>query len=234
MNDHDTALREVAALVAAVLRKGPPALEAEIRPVAERLGDGAAEGAERLLREALGLKSRDCVISGGDLLPFTCPVHGVPCDECGGLESCEDWCGADPAGTVTNLRDQAPKTVWRDGACLVIPALRLDAEGCGLLRRIINREMPALASARADVTEDGMARAASAEGTYRVEGKDGFDPEADYYPIGEHPAYGEALEAARELLGELNRSQPGAGGQDGIQDRVYVVHPDGHRERVLS
>lgn len=76
--------------------------------------------------------------------------------------------------------------------------------------------------------------AARTEGPYKVEGKDGFDPEADFCPLSEHTDYPAALQAARDRLGELNKSQPGAGGQGGIQDRVYVLHPDGRRERVLS
>ena len=60
-----------------------------------------------------------------------------------------------------------------------------------------------------------------------------MDPDADFYPIGEWPTYEEALEAARSSLDELNLSQPDAGGQFGIQDRVYVVHPDGRRQRVF-
>lgn len=76
--------------------------------------------------------------------------------------------------------------------------------------------------------------AALAAGKYRLEGKDGFDPEAEHCPLSEHAHYDEALEAARVRLAELNRSQPTAGGQSGIQDRVYVVHPDGRRERVFS
>lgn len=69
---------------------------------------------------------------------------------------------------------------------------------------------------------------------WRTEGKDGFDMDADYYPLGEHADLDSALAAAHERLGELDRLQPDAGGQGGIQDRVYVVHPDGHRQRVFS
>jgi hypothetical protein len=69
---------------------------------------------------------------------------------------------------------------------------------------------------------------------WKVEGKDGFDPEADYYPLSEHPSPQQALTAALERLAELSRAQPGAGGQDGIQDRVYVVHPGGRRERIFA
>jgi hypothetical protein len=70
-------------------------------------------------------------------------------------------------------------------------------------------------------------------GVWKVEGKDGFDVEAGYYPLSEHADYIFAFRAARERLAELDVSQPDAGGQSGIQDRVYIVHPDGHRQRVL-
>jgi len=33
-----------------------------------------------------------CIISGGELLPLVCPVHGTPCEYCGGLESCKENC----------------------------------------------------------------------------------------------------------------------------------------------
>lgn len=69
---------------------------------------------------------------------------------------------------------------------------------------------------------------------WRVEGKDGFDLDADYYPISEHNEYSDAREAARARLRELDRSQPHAGGQSGIQDRVYLVGPNGAREQVFG
>lgn len=69
---------------------------------------------------------------------------------------------------------------------------------------------------------------------WHVEGKDGFDLDADYYLISEHESYPAAREAARRVLQELDRSQPCAGGQGGIQDRVYLVGPDGAREQVYG
>jgi hypothetical protein len=50
-----------------------------------------------------------------------------------------------------------------------------------------------------------------------------------------YPDRESALADARKRLADLERTQPTArsGGQNGIQDRVYIVHPDGHRERVL-
>lgn len=57
---------------------------------------------------------------------------------------------------------------------------------------------------------------------------DGMKPEYD--------SYEEALADARKRLAHLEGTQPtsGSGGQayGGIQDQVYIVHPDGHRERV--
>ncbi len=52
----------------------------------------------------------------------------------------------DPAGTVMDLESRDPRTVTRDRDRLVIPRLRLDAEGCRVLRTIINNELADLAS----------------------------------------------------------------------------------------
>jgi hypothetical protein len=35
----------------------------------------------------------NCVISGGPVLPPCCRVHGIPCEVCGGVQSCLDDCG---------------------------------------------------------------------------------------------------------------------------------------------
>jgi hypothetical protein len=86
--------------------------------------------------------------------------------------------------------------------------------------------------------------------SWRLEGYDTFSDE--YYPLGDFmtvdgksldgmkPGYDtpqEALLDAQKRLDDLERTQPAAssGGQGlhGIQDRVYLVHPDGHRERVF-
>jgi len=71
-------------------------------------------------------------------------------------------------------------------------------------------------------------------GAYRVEGKDGFDLDADYYSLADGLTYSEAKHVASVRLQYLNETQPDAGGPAGIQDRVYVVHPDGRREQVFS
>jgi hypothetical protein len=62
---------------------------------------------------------------------------------------------------------------------------------------------------------------------WRVVGEDGFS--GDEYPVSEHATEAEALEAAHAYLRDVERTQPSSssGGQSGIQDRVYVVSPDG-------
>ena len=59
----------------------------------------------------------------------------------------------------------------------------------------------------------------------------GYDTFAgEHYPLGgEYDCQAAAVEAARACLAENERDQPTAssGGQDGIQDRVYIVSPDG-------
>jgi hypothetical protein len=89
---------DLALLLDAARRAGWSAL-----PYVDRLTEGlglglsagpeATEAAEGLLREALGLKACRCVLGGGDLIPLACPVHGTPCEGCGGLESCTEDCG---------------------------------------------------------------------------------------------------------------------------------------------
>lgn len=87
--------------------------------------------------------------------------------------------------------------------------------------------------------------------TYRLEGYDAFDGE--YYPLGTaigaggetydglKPSYDTreaALADGRKRLADLERTQPasssGGQGNFGIQDRVFIVHPGGRRERVLG
>lgn len=70
---------------------------------------------------------------------------------------------------------------------------------------------------------------------YQVWGADGFDIEAEPYLVtAGYEDYGRACAAATALLAELDESQSNAGGQEGIQDRVYVRHPDGHMERRFA
>jgi hypothetical protein len=81
---------------------------------------------------------------------------------------------------------------------------------------------------------------------WRLEGYDTFS--AEEYPLGKYPgatdydyqraydSYEAAHTDALRRLEELDRTQPNAGGQGplGIQDRVYIVHPDGRKERVTG
>jgi hypothetical protein len=68
--------------------------------------------------------------------------------------------------------------------------------------------------------------------SYRLKGYDPFS--SDYYDLGgEFSTLAEAQAAARKELNELEAQQPSAqsGGQDGIQDRVYIIHPNGQYVR---
>lgn len=40
-----------------------------------------------------------CAVSGWNVIPACCKVHGVPCETCGGLESCADDCGGETPAT---------------------------------------------------------------------------------------------------------------------------------------
>jgi hypothetical protein len=56
--DADAAVREIAALVAAVVTRGPAALDSQLAPVMDRLGIGPGASpaeAEARIRQALGL-----------------------------------------------------------------------------------------------------------------------------------------------------------------------------------
>jgi hypothetical protein len=72
---------------------------------------------------------------------------------------------------------------------------------------------------------------------WRLEGFDAFDGES--YPISGGPwhSYEAVLMAAHARLAELELTQPSvnSGGQalGGIQDRVFIVHPSGRKERVV-
>src|SRR3972149_5323129 len=72
---------------------------------------------------------------------------------------------------------------------------------------------------------------------YRLRGFDTFEG-ADYNIDGTYPTEEKAIEAAKAYLKQLERTQPSAtsGGQGfgGIQDRVYVVRPDGSSFRVMG
>jgi len=69
---------------------------------------------------------------------------------------------------------------------------------------------------------------------WRLRGYDTFAGE--WYPIsGIYLSERAALRAAHKRLKALERSQPSAtsGGQEGIQDQVYIVRPDGTMFRYL-
>ena len=87
--------------------------------------------------------------------------------------------------------------------------------------------------------------------TWKLEGYDTFDGES--YPLGDiklasggtidgmqpsYPSYEAAAADALKRLAHLERTQPavssGGQGPGGIQDHVYIVHPDGRRERVTG
>lgn len=70
--------------------------------------------------------------------------------------------------------------------------------------------------------------------TWRLRGYDTFS--GDWYPLpGVFLSQAQAERAARLYLRELERLQPArlSGGQPGLQDRVYIVHPDGTVQRYL-
>ena len=80
---------------------------------------------------------------------------------------------------------------------------------------------------------DQLQEIAPTSGPWAVVGRDAFGGED--YPISNHATEAEARAAAEEFLDVLEREQPAAqsGGQDGIQDRVFIVSPNGHHYRVM-
>jgi len=73
--------------------------------------------------------------------------------------------------------------------------------------------------------------------SWKLRGYDTFEEE--YYDIeGEHPDEATARKAAQEKLADLNLTQPieSSGGQEdhGIQDRIFIVRPDGSTYRFLG
>jgi hypothetical protein len=72
-------------------------------------------------------------------------------------------------------------------------------------------------------------------GKWKLQGYDTFARE-DYPLDGEFDTEADAIAAAQSRLADLERAQPSAssGGQDGIQDRVYVIRPDGTLFRVRA
>ena len=71
-------------------------------------------------------------------------------------------------------------------------------------------------------------------GPWKLQGRDPFAHE-DYRLEGEYGSEADAIAAAGARLDDLEREQPTAssGGQDGIQDQVSVIRPDGTMFRVM-
>jgi len=69
---------------------------------------------------------------------------------------------------------------------------------------------------------------------FKLLGYDTFSNE--WYPLDEFSTEQKARAAGVKRLEELAVSQPAknSGGQDGIQDRVFIEHPDGKRYRVIG
>jgi len=71
---------------------------------------------------------------------------------------------------------------------------------------------------------------------WNLDTKDGFDMEAEPFRLsGPYGSEEEALRAADARFAELEALQPCAesGGQEGIQDRLYLVRPDGSSRRLF-
>lgn len=88
---------DLAEMFTRVLLGGRDGADAADR-IAERLGLGEDDSPETVageLRKALGLKACRCGITPGapsEVIPPACPVHGIPCEHCGGTESCKENC----------------------------------------------------------------------------------------------------------------------------------------------
>lgn len=106
MTDTYDVLPDLALLLDAALRYGRDSW-AYAERIAEAIGldaDAGPEAAENALRGALGLKACRCMIDGpGEVLPFACPVHGIPCEGCGQVEGCSEDCDGEPRNLVTGV-----------------------------------------------------------------------------------------------------------------------------------
>ncbi len=71
-------------------------------------------------------------------------------------------------------------------------------------------------------------------GEWRLKGWDTFAGHS-YNLSGRYRCRAAVLAAARSALKRIEQLQPASssGGQEGIQDRVYIIAPDGTSERVL-
>lgn len=79
------------------------------------------------------------------------------------------------------------------------------------------------------------ALARKGKGKWTLEGYDTFSEEA-YLLDGSFSSEEAAQKAAKARIEELEKTQPteSTGGQDGIQDRVYIIRPDGSKYRFLD
>jgi len=69
---------------------------------------------------------------------------------------------------------------------------------------------------------------------WRLRGFDSFSGE-DYQLPGAYRSEAQVLRAAQKRLAQIERQQPSetSGGQDGIQDQVFIMRPDGTQYRYL-
>ena len=70
--------------------------------------------------------------------------------------------------------------------------------------------------------------------SWRLEGWDTFGGHAYGLP-GNYRTQESAVKAAKRELRKIEKMQPSgsSGGQDGIQDQVYIIGPDGERSQIL-
>jgi hypothetical protein len=82
------------------------------RAIAFRVDTGRALGSNSGWRL---VKACQCAIDGGPgiVIPPACPVHGIPCESCGGIESCKEDCNGEAADyrTVDLIADRYGKLV---------------------------------------------------------------------------------------------------------------------------
>lgn len=116
---------DLGTLLGAVLDRDMTSAGYRAARLADHLGIGAGDSGEAIgwkLREAFSPKACRCGINGGpgEVIPPACPVHGIACPDCGGLEECADNCG-----------EACEATGSKSGtACGVTPASLYRAE-CG-------------------------------------------------------------------------------------------------------
>lgn len=84
-----------------------------------------------------------------------------------------------------------------------------------------------------------MKAAQTVSGKWTLQGYDTFEGGRDaYYPIpGKYDSESAVIEAARTKLKELEKTQPSSssGGQGvlDIQDHIYIVDPQGNKQRIV-